>query len=122
MGRKIAIAWVLWLIVADTNVAEAQAIGRLFFTPKERATLDRVRLGQPADAAELTPAQPKRPAEINGFVKRSSGKDTIWIDGQPHYGTAPLQVNPSAVHTPGGPVVARSPSRIDAKTPANRHR
>jgi hypothetical protein len=122
MVMKIAIAWILWLIVAGTNVAEAQAIGRLFFTPKERVTLDRVRAGQPTDVAELTLAKPRRPAEINGFVKRNSGRDTIWIDGQPHYGTAPLQVSPSAVRTPGGPVVVRSPSRIDAETPANRHR
>jgi len=117
MVKKIAMAWVLSLIVAGTNVAEAQSIGRLFFTQKERAALDRVRSGQPAETVDVGPVAPKRPAEINGFVRRSSGKDTIWIDGQPRYGTEPLHVSPSAVRTPGGPVVVRSPSHSDAENP-----
>jgi hypothetical protein len=122
MGEKIAVVWILWLIVAGTNVAEAQAIGRLFFMPKERAALDRARSGQPAETVDVGPVAPKRPAEINGFVKRSSGKDTIWIDGQPRYGNEPLRVSPSAVRTPGGPVVVRGPSHVDTDTPGSRQR
>ena len=115
-------ALALCLILAGTNVAQAQSFGRLFFTPKERAVLDRTGTGPPAELVEVKPAAPSRPAEINGFVKRSNGKDTIWIDGQPRYAAEPLHISPSAVRTPGGPIVVRRPSHADADTPDSRQR
>lgn len=53
--------------------------GPLFQTQEERAQLDRARAGLPA----VAPAPPKRttPPVINGFVKRSDGRATVWIDG-----------------------------------------
>lgn len=58
-----------------------EPIGRLFFTPEERANLDRARLtdgvtGQPGGA----PAQQSESLTLNGIVKRSSGKTTVWIN------------------------------------------
>jgi hypothetical protein len=122
MVKSIARACVISLFAVGAAVVNAQSIGRLFFTPKERATLDRAKLGQPAETVDVGPVAPTRPAEINGFVKRSSGKDTIWIDGQPRYSTEPLHVSPSAVRKPGGPVIVRGPSRADAETPGSRQR
>ena len=67
------------------NVAAAESLGRLFFTPKERAALDRGNAGQPAELVEVRPAEPRRPVEMNGYVARSDGKTTVWLDGEPKY-------------------------------------
>ena len=87
-------------VVVAANVAAAESLGRLFFTPKERVALDRGKAGQPAELVELTPVEPRRPVEMNGYVARSDGKTTVWLDGEPRYrqeiGT---RLNPSAVQT-----------------------
>jgi len=62
--------------------AQSDNLGRLFFTPQQRAALDRERL--------LGFSQ--RPSSLdgdasytfNGEVRRSSGKNTRWINGAPH--------------------------------------
>ena len=52
----------------------------LFHSAAEREQLDRVRRGEPA---EESAARPKRgPAAVTGFVRRSDGRDTVWLDGQ----------------------------------------
>lgn len=57
-------------------VCAQPTLGRLFFTPAERATLDRApRDGQAS--AEPTPRT------LNGIVRRSDGHGTVWIDGKP---------------------------------------
>lgn len=61
--------------------ADAPPLGRLFHTPEERARLDRMRRGETHEAA--TAAAATSPGEVTGFVKRSDGRNTVWIDGQP---------------------------------------
>lgn len=64
---------------------ESVSLGRLFFTPQQRAALDRERLlginqrssGLDGDASYT----------FNGEVRRSSGKNTRWINGEPITGT-----------------------------------
>jgi hypothetical protein len=52
--------------------------GPLFQTEAERAQLDRARAGLP----EVPPVpRPVSPPVINGFVKRSDGRATVWVDG-----------------------------------------
>lgn len=60
----------------------ADGLGTLFHTPEERALLDKQRRGEPVEAVAATPAPP-RVREVTGFVKRSDGRNTVWIDGQP---------------------------------------
>lgn len=71
------------LIVLTTLPAEAQndALGRLFFTPQQRAALDRERLL----GLNQRPSTLDGDASytFNGEVKRSSGKNTRWINGTP---------------------------------------
>lgn len=72
-------AGLLFALLAAAIPAEGGALGRLFFTPEERAALDRQRqLGveesQPAEAAALS---------INGIVRPSGGNATVWINGTP---------------------------------------
>ncbi|HAT31416.1 MAG TPA: hypothetical protein DCW29_11370, partial [Janthinobacterium sp.] len=71
-------------------------LGRLFATPSERAQLDALRDGgvarpaeqaasvvaQEAAAAPPPPAAPA-PVELNGIVRRSSGKSTVWLNQVP---------------------------------------
>ena len=70
-------------------------LGTLFHTPEERAQLDRLRRGEPEFAREARSG----PHVITGYVKRSDGRGTIWIDGRPVAVTAPqaAQIDPRSV-------------------------
>lgn len=63
--------------------AAALDFGTLFHTPEERAYLDRVRRGEPAVPATALPERPVVPPDITGYVKRSDGRNTLWLDGIP---------------------------------------
>lgn len=57
----------------------AQPLGSLFHTPAERTQLERQRAGLGTDdGSEL------REPVITGYVKRSDGKSTVFLDRQPH--------------------------------------
>lgn len=72
--------------------AQGRELGKLFFTPAERAALDRERQrsGMPESAANEAPAFSGN-LTLDGYVRRSGGRSTVWINGQPQYGrdTAP---------------------------------
>lgn len=55
-------------------------LGTLFNTREERARLDRLRRGEPEIVG--APVRSAVPA-VTGFVKRSDGRHTLWIDGAP---------------------------------------
>ncbi len=57
----------------------AEELRTLFHTAKERVELDRQRRGEPPEAAR---AAPRAPPVVSGFVKRSDGRNTVWLDGQ----------------------------------------
>ena len=60
--------------------AQCAELGTLFFTPEERARLDRMRRGEPEVSGQ--PVRAGTPS-LTGFVKRSDGRHTVWIDGSP---------------------------------------
>jgi hypothetical protein len=60
--------------------AHAADLGTLFYSPAERERLDRLRRGEPAQAAAR--AGDARHA-VTGFVQRSDGRGVVWIDGRP---------------------------------------
>lgn len=73
---------VLALFAASCKNASAQEttdeLGRLFFTPERRQTLDRQRLFNIQEKQEI----PEDPTlTIDGIVTRSSGKRTAWVNG-----------------------------------------
>jgi hypothetical protein len=72
------------LLAAGAPLAAAE-LGTLFHSPEERARLDRVRRGEPAIATVQPEAQALAPQspEVTGFVRRSDGRNTVWIDGRP---------------------------------------
>lgn len=61
--------------------ASAEELGRLFLTPEQREALDarrRARLpDKPAAAATASPT-----TRVDGYVQRSGGRSTVWVNGQ----------------------------------------
>lgn len=130
----------LWLVLAMSianAVEDADRLGRLFFTPSERATLDAARI-----AATQPPPPPLTAREIdhlpdaamnegsvrlpnavtvNGIVTRSRGPSTLWLNG--------AQTDGRKVQLPGLPEQGSPPVRVmrdaiefslDATQPAQR--
>jgi hypothetical protein len=104
------------------TLTSAQSLGRLFFSPQERRQLDARRSAKPIKAPIVqtsprisTPSSPiavqangetTKPAMVepvvNGFVRRSSGINTVWVNEKPLSGAAAREelLQPSAVNTP----------------------
>ena len=82
----------IWTICLLFTAQSAMAdMGRLFFTPSERAKLNELRAN--AKSVEIidptgtdAPAEVAPPSDISiqGYVKRGDGKkSTVWVNGQP---------------------------------------
>jgi hypothetical protein len=68
-------------VVSCIPGAFAQELGRLFFTPEQRASLDaRRRARVPDTPAVSVVASPT--TRVDGFVSRSGGPSTVWVNGQ----------------------------------------
>lgn len=76
-AERRALALLLTLAAGFAGAAE---LGTLFNSPQERARLDRLRRGEPPVSAATAPGGPR---EVTGFVQRSDGRGTVWIDGVP---------------------------------------
>ncbi len=94
---------------AAAAAPEAPVLGRLFFTPDERAHLDELRRRPPppppppAVAAAPEPEQlPPAPryVTLDGVVRRSDGTSTVWLNNKPVTG-----------HRTDGGLVVSAPSR-----------
>ena len=79
MKRRLAIMLATTFLGTGTAMA-AEPMGRLFFTPEKRDTLDRQRALN-ALANQQVAEDPQ--FTINGQIRRSSGKRTTWINGLP---------------------------------------
>jgi len=87
-----------WLLVISSQAAGAADLGRLFLGPGEREALDRARYEssvaappQPAPPRPAPleipeePALPAQPITLDGYVQRSGGPPTVWINGVDSY-------------------------------------
>ncbi len=104
-SRKRFFLSALMLLAYLPPEASAQGLGRLFFTAQERAKLDSSRSNAVLGPQEALMAN-EAAAKINGFVKRSDGPATVWLDGTPRDG-AHLGLTPQAVETPQKIIVRR---------------
>jgi len=68
------------LILAFSIAAPAQELGTLFHSPKEREALERLRRGETVEQTLVPIPDPV----VTGFVKRSDGKSTVFIDKRPY--------------------------------------
>ena len=64
------------VLLLPAFTAEAQELGRLFFTPERRAALERQRTQNVEEARTLQGTT----MSLDGVVYRSSGKATVWIN------------------------------------------
>ena len=88
------------IALADAGSAQAQELGRLFFTPEQRAALDARRKARVPDKPAATPVTESPVTRINGAVQRGSGKSTVWVNGE---------MIPESAQTDGARVTPRSP-------------
>jgi hypothetical protein len=82
----------LAIFVACTTSAQAteadwqNGLGRLFVSPQRRALLDELRHNN----ARVDSTQQLDSVRLDGIVRRSSGKQTVWINGQGYTDHAPV--------------------------------
>jgi hypothetical protein len=69
--------------------ASAQDIGRLFFTPEQRAALDARRKARVPDKPAAVPLVISPTTRLDGYVRRSDGRSTVWVNGASADDTAP---------------------------------
>ena len=78
------------IVLSAPALAQQEPLGRLFYSPKERAALD-------ANIRSIT-KQPEKPVYIppavtlGGIVTRSDGERTIWIDGRAYHEGSPEDI------------------------------
>ena len=83
MARVAVGIALLWPLCA----AAAADLGRMFFTPEQRATLDKSRKQNSrteADREFKPPPAPPLPQSVSvtGMIRRSDGKNTIWLNNR----------------------------------------
>jgi hypothetical protein len=81
------------------GVAGAAELGRLFFTPERRATLERQRTLNVQEAQTLQGTS----MTLDGVVYRSGGKATVWINRQAQTENEASRTGVTAVVTPRAP-------------------
>lgn len=70
----------LCMLVAAAGPVSAQELGRLFFTPEQRDALDARRKARLPDTPAA--ATTSRSTRVDGYVLRSGGKSTVWVNGE----------------------------------------
>jgi len=78
--RPLAAAIAALCALGAAQSASAQALGRLFFTPEQRAALDARRKARLPD--KPVAAAPSPTTRIDGYVQRSGGRSTVWVNGE----------------------------------------
>lgn len=76
--ERLVLVLALALVAPAAGAAE---LGTLFHSPEERANLEKLRRGEAVEVEVL--GAPARKPEVTGFVRRSDGRNTIWINGVP---------------------------------------
>jgi hypothetical protein len=74
-------SFVAVLLVFVTYPCTAQELGRLFFTPEQREALDARRKARVPDRPAAPVASPT--TRLDGYVQRSGGRSTVFINGEP---------------------------------------
>jgi hypothetical protein len=77
------------LLMVFSTASKAQDIGRLFFTPDQRSVLDARRRARVPDRPAATPVVASPTTRLDGFVRRSGGRSTVWVNGESLTESAP---------------------------------
>ncbi len=104
--------------VPGTPASDAPAeLGRLFFTPAQRAAMDEARRRPQAAVADTQAQEPPQPppsgsVTLNGIVRRSDGATTVWLNNKQVRGRKSddgVLVRPSRVGAAPGSVTVQLP-------------
>ncbi len=68
---------IFWLALMASSFADAEELGRLFFSPAQRAQMDY------NYAQNIRPNDNVNAVMLNGIVQMQGGKRTAWINGVP---------------------------------------
>ncbi len=115
-------ALLAWALLAAASAANAEELGRLFFTPERRATLDRQRSLNIQEARTLQ----GNTMSLDGVVYRSGGKATVWINNQAQAAGDSSRTGVSATvsaKTPGSALLApgeEAPAQLRVGETVNR--
>ena len=116
---------------SPASLAASEDIGRLFYTPAQRAQLDSARARKHTQTASPgkigAPVEASAPLRFDGTMIRSDGTTTHWVDGKPQsdrsgiQGLKPGQVRadgqvyePYQVLRPSPPGPAAAPEKVPA--------
>ena len=99
-------ALLLLVVLAAPVSAGSETLGRLFFTAEERAALERERQLD----GRRGPGEKATGFGLNGILRPSTGKPTVWINGVARHGSgdprvelAPQDPSRATLHTGDGP-------------------
>jgi hypothetical protein len=87
--RLIPALLTLALLAQPAAQAAETTLGRLFFTPEQRAALEEarrknIRAEELAAEAAAKPKAPRaRKVVVNGLITRSDGMSVVWVNGKP---------------------------------------
>lgn len=87
------------------GAAQAQELGRLFFTPEQRAALDARRKARVPDKPAAAPVTESPTTRVDGTVRRQGGKSTVWVNGE------------AIGETPRGPKPSQQGARVSVPVP-----
>jgi hypothetical protein len=110
---KRAVTVIAALLALLPGIGSAQEMGRLFLTPEQRETLDARRRAKVPDKPGAAPAAPV--TRIDGYVQRSGGKSTIWVNGEAQAEGA-AQTNARIQPSSGGETSVTVPVGEDARS------
>jgi hypothetical protein len=77
-ARALRAALLAAVVAATARPCFAEELGRLFFTPEQRAALDARRKARVPDKPAANVSSPTM--RLDGYVKRSSGRSTVWVN------------------------------------------
>ena len=79
---KTAVLLLSLVVIGVWTPCEAQEIGRLFFTAEQRTALDARRKARVPDKPAAVPQAASPSTRLDGFVRRSQGRSTVWVNGE----------------------------------------
>jgi hypothetical protein len=69
------------IVLGSPGVGHAEDLGRLFFTPEQRAALDARRKARVPDRPTVTTTVSPT-TRLDGYVKRQGGRSTVFVNGE----------------------------------------
>ena len=115
--RRAGLALLACALLVPAYRASGDELGRLFLTPEQRAALEARRKARLPDKPS-TPVIESPVTRIDGYVQRSGGLSTVWVNGEAiPQGTQPegTRVYPGSDPSRVGVTVGESDKRFELK-------